>query len=368
MAAFVPEPIDSAERLLGDAARAQIAGRDRIRLALIDLLLPEGRRLRDIERAAAANLLQRLVATVEDDLRDRIGQRIETRDPVLAAAISGGAPPIAAPMMEHAGMLRDAELVGLVLRRAEEHRLSVTLRLTAARMFELSTEPPLIDMLIDDSEPAIAEAAMAMIVAESRRIDRFQDPVLARTDLPAEVQYRLIWRVAACLRRYLIDIGRLDPAIADREVGTAAQALLAGYDEGSTLEGRAIALALLLRAADRLTDALISRALAEGRVALTVAGLALRAGIEFGSAWDMMFDADGSRLAVLLGAIGMGSATAADILFRCVPNDMDPDTAATRIEAFMTLDRRRAEETLRPWRLDAAFRGAIDELEAGLRQ
>ncbi|SNS09143.1 Uncharacterized conserved protein, DUF2336 family [Sphingomonas laterariae] len=367
MVAFVPEPIDSAERLLGDAARAQAAGRERVRLALIDLFLPDGRRLRDIERAAAANLLQRLVATVEDDLRDRIGQRIETRDAVLATALTAGATPIAAPMIEHAGMLRDAELVGLVLRRAEEHRLSIALRLAAARVAEFAPEPPLIDMLVDDAEPAIAEAAMAMIVAESRRIDRFQDPVLARTDLPAEVQHRLIWRVAACLRRYMIEIGRLDPATADREVGAAAQALLAGYDESATLEGRAIALALLLRADGRLSDALIGRALGEGRVALTVAALALRAGIEFGVAWDMLFDADGSRLAVLLSAIGMDTATAADILFRCVPSDMDPETAAGRVEAFMALDRGRAEETLRPWRLDPAFRNAIDDLNTGLR-
>ncbi|PTD17126.1 DUF2336 domain-containing protein [Sphingomonas fennica] len=367
MVAFVPDSVDGAERLLGDAARAQVAGRERIRLALIDLFLPDGRRLRDIERIAAANLLQRLICTVEDDLRDRIGQRLEARDPVLAAAITAGAVPIAAPMMEQAGLLRDAELVGMVLRRAEEHRLSVALRLAAARMAAIAPEPPLIDLLVEDAEPAIAEAAMAMVVAESRRIDRFQDPVLARTDLPADIQHRLIWRVAACLRRYMIDIGRLDAATADREVGLAAQHLLSGYDESATLEGRAMALALLLRAGGRLTDAVIARALGEGRVALTVAGLALRAGIEFGAAWDMLFDADGSRLAVLLSAIGMEAEAAADILFRCVPSDVDPDTAAARIEAFMMLDRNRADEVLRPWRLEPAFRAAIDELDAGLR-
>lgn len=367
MAGFVSEPIDSAERLLGDAVRAQAAGRDRIRLALIDLFLPDGKRLRDSERTVAANLLQRLIAAAEDDLRDRIGQHIETRDPVLATALTAGATSIAAPMMEHAGLLRDAELVALVLRRAEEHRLSVDLRVMAAGMAGLTAEPPLIDALVDDDETAVADAAMAMVVAESRRIDRFQDPVLARTDLPAEAQHRLVWRVAACLRRYMIDIGRMDPAVADREVGAAAQAVLAGYDESTTLEGRATALALLLRAAGRLDDRLVVRALTEGRVAFTVAALALRAGIEFNAAWDMLFDADGSRLAVLLRAIGMSHEAAADILFRCMPSDADGDAAASRIEAFMALDRRRAEETLRPWRLDATFRGAIEDLDAGLR-
>lgn len=367
MAAFVSEPIDSAERLLGDAARAQTAGRERIRLALIDLFLPDGRRLRDIERTVAANLLHRLIATVEDDLRDRIGQRMETRDPVLATALTAGATSIATPMMEHAGLLRDSELVTMVLRRAEEHRLSVDLRVMASRMAGLSADPPLLDTLVDDPDPAIADAAMAMVVAESRRIDRFQDPVLARTDLPAETQHRLIWRVAACLRRYMVDIGRLDPAVADREVSAAGQAMLAGYDESATLEGRAMALAMLLRAADRLDDVTIARALGEGRVAFTVAALALRAGVEFHIAWEIFFDAEGSRLAVLLSAIGMAHEQAADMLFRCMPGDADGDAAATRIEAFMALDQRRATEALRPWRLDAAFRGAIDDLDAGLR-
>lgn len=367
MAASVSEPIDSAERLLGDAERARAAGRDRVRLALIDLFLPDGKRLRDIERTVAANLLQRLIATVEDDLRDRIGQRLETKDPVLATALTAGATPIAAPMMEHAGLLRDSELVALVLRRAEEHRLCVDLRVTAARMAGLLTDPPLVDTLVDDPDPAIADAAMAMVVAESRRIDRFQDPVLARTDLPAEAQHRLIWRVAACLRRYMIDIGRMDPVVADREVAAAGQAVLSGYDESATLEGRATALALLLRVADRLDDRLVVRALADGKVAFTVAALALRAGIEYNVAWDMLFDADGSRLAVLLCAVGMAHEPAADILFRCMPSDADGDAAASRIEAFMALDQRRANEALRPWRLDSAFRGAIDDLDAGLR-
>lgn len=367
MAVFVSEPIDSAERLLGDAARAQATGRDRIRLALIELFLPDGRRLRDVERTVAANLLQRLIATVEDDLRDRIGQRMETRDPVLATALTAGATPIAAPMMEHAGLLRDSELVTLVLRRAEEHRLSVDLRVTVARMAGLATNPPLIDMLVDDPDAAIADAAMAMVVAESRRFDRFQDPVLARTDLPAETQHRLIWRVAACLRRYLVDIGRMEPGAADREVAAAGQAMLAGYDESGTLEGRATALALLLRAAGRLDDSLIARALAEGHVAFAVAALALRAGVEFHVAWDILFDADGSRLAVLLCAIGMAHEPAADILFRCMPGDADGEAAAACIEAFMALDQRRASEVLRPWRLDVAFRAAIDDLDAGLR-
>jgi hypothetical protein len=46
---------------------------------------------------------------------------------------------------------------------------------------------------------------MAVLVARSRRLDRFQEPVLARTELPAELQHRLVWTIAAARRAYLVD-------------------------------------------------------------------------------------------------------------------------------------------------------------------
>src|SRR3546814_3120288 len=55
------------------------------------------------------------------------------------------------------------------------------------------------------------------------------------------------------------------------------------------------------------------------------------------------------------------------ILFRCMPSDADGDAAASRIEAFMALDRRRAEETLRPWRLDARSEEHTSELQSLMR-
>lgn len=366
MSAFAPDSVDRAERLLGDAARAHVAGRERIRLALIDLFLPDGRRLRDIERATAANLLTRLIATIEDELRETTAERLAATDPALASALRDGTTPIAAPLMERAGLLRDPELVALLLRRAEEHRLSTTLRLTAAREMEAGGPPPLLDALIGADDPALADAAMALVVAESRRIDRFRDPVLARTDLPAEAQHRLVWRVAASLRRYLIDIGRLAPAAADQAVAPAALAMLAGYDESATLDGRALALALALRGAGRLDDSLIVQALREGRIALAVAAIGLRAGVPFDIAWEMLFDPGGSRLAVILRSIGMDAEHAAQILLCAVPPDLDGEMVANRIDAFALLDPARAEAAMRQWRLEPAFRDAIDALETGL--
>ena len=41
---------------------------------------------------------------------------------------------------------------------------------------------------------------MELIIARSRRFDRFQEPDMGQVELPAELQHKLVWLVAASLR------------------------------------------------------------------------------------------------------------------------------------------------------------------------
>jgi hypothetical protein len=104
--------------------------------------------------------------------------------------------------------------------------------------------------------------------------------------------------------------------------------------------------------------------LAEGAVSLVVAALATRAGLAFAAAWEMVTDGTGSRLVLLLRAIDMARAPAADIVFRlAVAGGGDAgDAAAGRIEAFVALDPGEARAALLPWRLDDGYRRAIADL------
>ena len=66
---------------------------------------------------------------------------------------------------------------------------------------------------------------MALVIARSRRFDRFEEPVLAEAELPAELHHRLVWLVAAALRHYLVQQHGL--AGVDAAIEAAAAAVLA---------------------------------------------------------------------------------------------------------------------------------------------
>jgi hypothetical protein len=354
-----------AERLLGKAASAAEDARLRLDTMLADLFLSTPGRLSDADRLTMTRLRDGLVGAIEDDLRARLVGLLEGHASAeLEAALSSAAVPLAVPRLLSAGVLRDPELVAILLRRAEEHRLTLALRAAAARAASVEPDPapPLLDLLLRDPDENIAADAMALLVADSRRFDRIADPVLARTDLPAELQHRLVWRVAAALRDPLTAQG-LGEAAADHAIVTAATASLAAYDEGETLEGRAMTLARRLHAAAKLDDALIERAIGDARLALGVAALAVRAGIGFADAWAMFADRGGERLLVLLRAVGIARDCAASIALRLALLSEAYDSVADRISGYEAIDTARARDALRPWRLDAAYRRAIAELQ-----
>ena len=73
---------------------------------------------------------------------------------------------------------------------------------------------------------------------------------MGRVELPAELQHKLVWMVAAALRHYIVQQHQV--AAVDAAIEETASALIAAYDEGATLEARAVRLARRLHAAGRI--------------------------------------------------------------------------------------------------------------------
>jgi hypothetical protein len=97
---------------------------------------------------------------------------------------------------------------------------------------------------------------------------------------------------------------------------------------------------------------------------LAVAALAVRGGIDLVSAWEMA--ADPARLAVLLRAVGMKRAAAATVLMALCDGERHEERVADLAAAFDALEWPRAQEAIRPWKLDSFYRRAIADLAAAL--
>jgi hypothetical protein len=334
---------------LDGAAQLLASARARLSAAMADLALPEALRLSDRQRLTVAHLLRRIVGDVEDELRSRLAPRFASEEhAALRAALSSASLPIAVEMLAGGKALADPDLLALVLRRAEEHRLA-----------RAAPERRLLTDLAGDSDPSIAAAAIALLIAESRRLDVFHEPLLASGDLPAEAAHGLAWTVAAALRTYLVARHDVPAAEADGAVTAAASAFLAGYDEGAGADPLARRLALRLEEKGRLGDDLLVRAAAEGALPLLLAGLSLRTGLDLASLWELLPDSGGRGPAIALRAAGVGREAAASILLHLAARE---ETVAAQLDRFDSLRSDEARDLVLLWRLDPAYRSAVARL------
>ena len=343
----------------GDAARLLLAAsRERFAVAAADLLVPERSRLTEWQRTTASALLLRLVRSIEDVLRAALLGRFE-RHEALNAALGSTNVAIALPLLERAGVLRDGELGTVLVRRVEEHRYW--------RENAPSVGDDLLTELSRDADEAIASEAMALMLARSRRFDRFQEPLLSQTDLPAELQHRLVWTIAAALRHYMVQQHDVPSGSADAAIAAAAGETISGHDEGRSLEAGCMRLARALLAAGRLGGKDLARMLEEGMLPLFVAALGVRSALDYPAAWEVLSDPQGRGSALLLRACAIPRPEAAAILLALnrrgrLFSGAEGDAAEIQLELYDSTSEAAARDILLPWQADPAYRAAIARL------
>jgi uncharacterized protein (DUF2336 family) len=346
-----------------DAARLLLAAaRERFAVAATDLLLPDQARLTEWQRLTAAALLTRLVRGLEDEMRVRLAILFE-RHEALHAALSSAHVPIALPILERAQVLRDSELSNVLVRRVEEHRY------WKAHAPGQGGED-LLFALVGDADEEVAAEAMELIIARSRRFDRFQEPAMGQVELPAELQHKLVWMVAAALRHYIVQHHQV--AAVDAAIEETASALIGNYDEGATLEARAVRLARRLHAAGRIDGDLLARSLAEGMLPFFIAGVSALCALEHAAAWEVLADPRGRGPALLLRAAGLGRDAAAAILLLLnsrghLVSGAEGDATAEQLELFDTVDEAAARDVLRLWQAHPAYRASVARISTRAR-
>jgi hypothetical protein len=335
---------------LDGAARLVASARARVAAAAADLRLPERDRLTEWQRRTILALLDRLVRAVEDDLRSALAERLPAgAHEALHASLASAQVEIAGPLLDDVP-LREPALVALLLRRAEEHRLQMG-----------ASDNSLLVELAGSGDEAIAADAMALLVAQSRRLDSFREPLLLRTELPAELEHGLVWTVAASLRGYMVGAHDLPPPVADAALADAAGALLAGYDEGETFAALAQRLVRGLDRAGRLDDRLIARMPGEGGLPLLLAALSTRSGLSADACWELIADPGARGAVLLLRAAGVSREAAGAILFAL---HGEGEGVLAEFDRFDGVDPADATALLSLWRADPAYRAAVASLAA----
>ena len=343
----------SASTLLARAAAAARHVDRRLVEAIDDFFLPDDSRLDDRTRAALAATLTAMVAVVEHDLRQRAATLLAGVDPALIQRIDSGASVL--DRLVGSGLLRDFDLMRELIARTRQDLL-VDL-LPALPPDEIGSAS-LLARLAGSADAWVADAALTMMAAESRRRGLIDSNRLERTELPAELHHRLVWWVAAAIRE------QLGPSTADRMIVEAALHALADHDEGDRLESAAMRLAATIDPQPAELATVLRHALGDRRVALVIALLGHTLGIDYATMRQIVLDG-GEQLWLVLRGAGLDRATVARIGLSLCEADprRDVEAFADQLAAIAAVTPDEARGALAPLRLHPDFRTAMADLE-----
>src|SRR4051812_8045493 len=224
------------------------ARRDRLSTVRADFFLDSTTRLTEQERALMTAMLHCLVGDVADEIRSAL--------PKGWAAANDESNLDVIETLTRSRLLDEPALMALLLRRADEERIT-----TGARARSGRHDARILQGLVSHENGAVSAAAMALILARGRRRDRFGQCLVMFDDLPLLSATALVYAIAAALRPELAARGA---AVADRALGDAAENVLAGHDVAHGVDALTAELARLLDEDGQLDDDLILAAAHEG--------------------------------------------------------------------------------------------------------
>lgn len=339
---MVPEewPI-AAEAADPPVESARPRGASRLATVRRDFFLDPAKRLTEQERALMTAMLHDLIGSLAYEI-------------LVALPADGGSAPEGSQIASRliaSGLLDRPQLVDLLLRRADEHRIGSAFAGRAG-----PRRLPLLPMLVGDADPQVAAAAMALVVARGRRRDPFGQPRIELVDLSSDNASALVNSVAATLA----DATEAN----DTGLSNAAGAVLARHNPSESLEANVATLVGALGKAGRADEALVETAAEEGEAAILAHLLARRAAIDPGIAWDFLVSANDGRLAMLARMGGLGRQAAARLFA-----ELGALTGASGVEDQIAhydgLDEDAVQAALAWWRLPERFREARRAIGAG---
>ena len=278
-----------------------------------------------------ADIFLTLTAQAERDIRLALAERIASADwapPALVNMLALDEIEIARPVITSSPLLKDADLIRLLIEATLEHQIAV------ARRPRLSSD--ICDTIIDRGEAVtmtalasnrtaqLSEAAMRRLVDQSRRVAGLRAPLTRHPRLNQDLAQELYQWVGQALRqsigeRVRIDDTQLNAAVqqaAAVAVGTpewraAPTSRLAENRERSEMERRLVD---KLQAAGQLRPGLLVRALREQRFELFEQALAVLGGFSDGQVRQAMRAPTAEPLYLACIAVGVDKAVFSSLL------------------------------------------------------
>lgn len=346
-----------ARTLLAHVAGADAAAFRGLATAIDDFFLPESHRLDERTRVGLSRLLRALVDTVEGEIRDHGVRQLQVQGEIALADALAGADGVFTALCD-SGLLRDRELMGELIAQVRQELLASGMPVQA---HDDPERPSLINRFVQHPDRVLAQSAMGVLIAESRRRSLPEAGPLPQTDLPAELHHKLVWWVAAALR---LRVAAEDIATLDRVLAEAAQRSLAAHDEGDRVEAAVMRLAVAIDAQPDELPELLNEALGDRRVTLFAGLLAHALGVDYTVARSLALDAGSGRLWVALRALDLDREAIARLGLALTEADprRDIEAFAETLDTIMAVEVEDARAALAGLRLPGDYRAAVQAL------
>ena len=274
------------------------AGSDRLSTVRRDFFLDPAHRLTEQERALMTAMLSRLVEDVASEIQVLLPQEWLPANEDPEEMIQ---------RLWSAGLLDEEGLVSLLLRRADQERIS-----TAFQARHPAHRASVVQPMVSSRNADVAAAAMAVLVARGRRRDRYGQPTVELDDLPAPSASRLVHAVAAVLCE------RKPAAVPASEAETrlceVAAVILSRHDSAKALDRL---LAILLERVERaglVDEQLMKSAIDAGEVDVLGHALAVRSSLDPITVLAELLSGDCKRAMLILRVAGAPRELASHLL------------------------------------------------------
>ncbi len=361
-----------------ELARHRAAAHREAMAAIADALFAGGGegRLSDRERALTSEVLRKLVHDCERVIRNDLAERVADRRGVpqeLAVEVTDAEAEVAHPVLVASGVLANPELIEAVWHRLRAHTLAASLRRriseTASMEAAMPGEVDVIARLLKDADATVSRSVMEYLVAESKRVDTFQNPLIVRHDLPSEVLDKLYWWVAAALRRHLVARYAVDlPALDDAIEATVTTALASVREELRRLTATQALIEEMARRRE-LSVPLLVQLLRQGEVSLFEAGFARVTRLSLRLVGRLLYEPGGEGLAIACKAVGFTRASFIAVyrltrIAGFAPAVESAGGIARLVRFFDRVPRGTAAAVVRHWRRNRGYLHATKRIEA----
>lgn len=324
----------SSESLLDLAKSRAPADRERLLLAIVDLCdtphAGEAMKAAPIQ-GLLSSIFMSLVVEAERDIRQRLAEKLACADwapPALINVLALDEIEIARPVIAQSPLLRDLDLVRLLVEATIEHQIEIARRPNISQNVVSAilhqAEPAVLTALASNETAELSPRDMAELIERSRQIAALRTPLARHPRLTGDLAQKLYVWVGQVLRKSLADRFRLDAAALDRALAQAvveahagaprsgaAAMVTARNGEREEMERRLIE---KLHSAGQLRPGYLVRALREGRLTLFTTALAMLGRFDAGQV-ERAIDSDRPELLGLAcAAVGIDRSVFPTIL------------------------------------------------------